>query len=101
MPDKTKKYFAAKLISPRPTFPYDMSDDEKLLMKQHSDFWKVLMANKKAIVVGPVLDPKGPYGFGIVIADSEEEACLLLKDDPAQRISKFEIYQMLAAIPEK
>ena len=101
MSNKTKKYFAAKLISPRPTFPSDMSDDEKQLMQKHSEFWKVLLDNEKAIVTGPVLDPKGAYGFGIVIAESEEEACLLLKDDPAQKISKYEIYQMLASLPEK
>jgi len=101
MPNNEKKYYAAKLVSPRPTFPFDMSDHERQLMQEHSKFWQELLENDKAIVVGPVLDPNGAYGFGIVIAESEEEARLLLKDDPALKISKYEIYQMLALLPTK
>lgn len=101
MSDNLRKYFAVKLPSPRPTFPYDMTVEEKNIMQKHSEFWRVLLNDGKAIVVGPVLDPKGTYGFGIVIADSIEEANLFLKDDPAQSISKYEIYPMLATLPVK
>jgi len=94
-------YFAAKLPSPRPSFPMDMSEDEKRIMNEHIVFWKTLLQNGQGIVVGPVLDPKGTYGFGVIIADSLEDACSLLENDPAQKISKYEIYPMQALVPVK
>lgn len=78
-----------------------MSDDEKQIMKEHADFWHTLLASGQGVITGPVLDPKGAYGFGVVIAESLEEAISLLENDPAQRINKYEIYQMLAELPEK
>lgn len=101
MSEQVKKYYAVKLLSPRPTFPFDISDEERKIMDQHSQFWNSLFANQKAIVTGPVLDPKGAYGFGIIIANTIEEADLLMRGDPAQRISKYEIYEMLAVFPAK
>ena len=96
-----KKYFAAILPSPRPTFPMDLSDEENQIMQAHSEYWHKLLSNGQGIITGPVLDPKGAYGFGVVIADSLEEAQLLLESDPAQKIGKYEIYQMLAELREK
>ncbi len=98
---ENKKYFAAKLLSPRPSFPFDMSDEEKIIMQQHSEFWRELLDSGKAVVTGPVLDPEGAYGFGIIIAGSVEDAELLLKDDPARKISSYRIYEMLASLPSK
>jgi len=100
MRNPNAKYFAAILPSPRPTFPMDMSGDEKLIMKEHSDFWQVLLGNGTGVITGPVLDPKGAFGFGGVIADSLEDAKAILANDPAQKINEFEIYQMLAELPE-
>jgi uncharacterized protein YciI len=93
-----KKYFAAKLLSPRPTFPMDMTDDERRIMDEHSRFWKVLLSNGQAVVTGPVLDPKGTYGFGVIVASSIEDAFSLLKDDPAREISEYEICEMIATV---
>jgi len=101
MQDEEINYFAAKLPSPRPTFPMDMSDDEKQIMGEHTAFWQTLLQSGQGIIVGPVLDPKGAYGFGVVIADSLEDACSLLEKDSAQKISKYEIYPMRALVPAK
>jgi uncharacterized protein YciI len=95
------KYFAAILPSPRPTFPMDMSDDEKRIMDEHFAFWQAFLQSGQGIVVGPVLDPRGAYGFGVVSADSIEDAYSLLENDPAQKISKYEIYPMHALVPVK
>ena len=96
-----KMYFAAILPSPRPTFPMDMSDAEKRIMKEHSGFWDSLLASGQGVITGPILDPKGAYGFGVVIASSLDDAILLLKDDPAQEIGKYEVYQMMAKLSQK
>ncbi|MDR2855619.1 MAG: YciI family protein [Methanomicrobiales archaeon] len=96
-----KKYFAAILASPRPTFPMDMSDEEQKIMEEHAIFWETLLHSGQGVITGPILDPKGAYGFGVVIADSVEDASSLLENDPAQKISTYEIYQMLAKLAEK
>lgn len=98
MSEKKEKYFAAKLPSPRPNFPYDMSDEEKNIMDKHTEFWQKLLTDGTGIITGPVLDPKGAYGFGVVIAESLEKAYDLLKGDPAQKINEYEIYEMLADV---
>jgi len=101
MQNKEIKYFAAILPSPRPTFPMDMSDDEKKIMGEHSAFWQTLLQSGQGIIVGPVLDPEGTYGFGVVIADSLEDAYSLLETDPAQKISKYKVYPMMALVPAR
>lgn len=59
------------------------------------------MARGIMLVFGPVLDPKGTYGLGIVAADSEEQLQGLLDGDPASKINKYEYYQMLAVVDRK
>lgn len=93
-----KKYFAAKLIS-RPTFMMDMTPAERTIMEDHKNFWNELFEKRVAIVTGPELDPAGAYGFGIITAQSLEEAEAILKDDPAQQIASYEIHPMLAIFP--
>jgi uncharacterized protein len=38
-----KKFFALKLILPRPTFAQDMTDEERSIMQEHIGFWMELM----------------------------------------------------------
>lgn len=77
----------------------DMTPDERMMMEDHKIFWDGLFEKGLAMVTGPVLDPKGPYGFGIIVARSLEDAAAILKDDPAQKIGSYEIYPMLAIFP--
>jgi hypothetical protein len=48
------------------------------------------------LVYGPVLDPKGVYGIGIVEVESEEQLNALITNDPTDELGKYEFYQMLA-----
>jgi uncharacterized protein len=59
-------YFLSKLIPPRPTFPLDMSEDERSVMLAHQDYWLPHVNAGLVLVMGPVLDPKGAYGVMIV-----------------------------------
>lgn len=97
----TKKFFVLKLIPPRPTFAQDMSEEERNIMQQHVVYWTELMNKDIAIIFGPVLDPNGVYGLGIIKADSEEEVNELISNDPAVQINKYEYYAMMAVTPEK
>jgi uncharacterized protein len=58
-------YFLGKLIPPRPTFPLDMSEEERAVMLAHQDYWLPLVNAGLVIAMGPVLDPKGAYGVMI------------------------------------
>jgi hypothetical protein len=99
MPDK--KYFALRLIPPRPTFVQDMTDEERNIMQQHVAYWGELMKNDIAIVYGPVLDPNGPYGLGVVAVDSEEQLKNIIANDPALQINKCEYYPMMAVVASR
>jgi uncharacterized protein YciI len=94
------KYFALRLIPRRPTFMQDMTDAERSIMKQHVAYWTNLMTAGKIIVFGPVLDPKGGYGLGVVKVDDEEELQGLMNNDPAVSINTYEWQPMMAITNE-
>ena len=96
-----KKYFALKLIPPRPTFAMDMTDEEKSIMQQHVSYWGQLMDQGIVVVYGPVFDPAGPYGLGIVEVDNEEQVISITSNDPATAVNRYEFYPMRAIVPAK
>ena len=100
MPNTDKKYFALKLIPPRPTFMQDMTDEERQIMQQHVAYWANMMKNDIAIVYGPVLDPNGAYGLGVLAVDSEEQLKNIIANDPALQINKCEYAPMMAVVRE-
>jgi uncharacterized protein YciI len=77
----TNHYFF-KLIPPRPTFAMDMSEEERSLMDRHASYWDGLLDKGRALVFGPVFDPKGPYGIAIASAENESSALALSSEDP-------------------
>jgi uncharacterized protein YciI len=91
-----KKYFVLHLLPPRPTFAMDMNEQERGIMEQHVAYWKDLMDKGFIIVYGPVMDPEGPYGLGIVVVDNDEQLHALMDNDPAAQINKYEFYPMRA-----
>ena len=92
--ENNKKHFFLKLIPPRSTFPMDMTQDERNIMMQHVAYWTELMNRNIAIVFGPVMDPDGPYGVGVVEVDSEEEVDILIENDPANGLNRYEKFPM-------
>ena len=98
-----KKHFMLKLIPPRPTFAEDMTKEERDIMKQHAAYWKDKADRGIAIVYGPVFDPKGAYGLGIIEVDNEDQARTYAADDPAVRsgLNKTEIHPMRAILGKR
>ena len=94
-----KKFFALKLVPPRPTFAQDMTDEERSIMQEHIGFWMELMKQGKVVVFGPVLDPQAVYGLGIVAVDDEEEVKFMIANDPAIKINRYEYHPMMAITP--
>jgi uncharacterized protein YciI len=93
-----KKYFALKLIPSRPDFAQTMTETEREIMNQHVAYWKKHMDEGIAIVFGPVLDPNGVYGFGIISVHDEGQVTRFIKNDPAAAINSYEYYPMLAVV---
>jgi uncharacterized protein len=81
-------HFFLKLIAPRPTFAMDMTDDEKALMQQHFLYWKGRQDQGEVVVFGPVLDPKGPFGLGVIAAADEAAARAFADADPALKSNR-------------
>ena len=88
--------FLYKLIPPRPTFPADMSEEEAAIMGHHFAYWAGLEGRGLVVVLGPVLDPAGTWGLGIIEGNSEGEVRAIVGDDPAVKsgMATFEVLAM-------
>jgi uncharacterized protein len=75
-------YYFYKLISPRATFPADMTSAERSLMQQHVAYWSEHMKHGKVVALGPVADPKGTFGVGIIRLEDGADPALLAANDP-------------------
>jgi len=75
--------FVFRLVPPRPDFAFAMSDDERATMIKHVGYWSALAEKGSVVAFGPVNDPQGPYGIGIVLAEDIGEAEAVRDDDPA------------------
>jgi uncharacterized protein YciI len=58
------------------------------------------MGKGMVLVFGPVMDPKGAYGLGIIQADDEVQVEEFIAKDPASKISTYEYYRMMAVVKE-
>jgi hypothetical protein len=93
--------FFFKLIPQRPDFAFTMSDDERNTMLEHVRYWGERTRAGETIAYGPVNDPGGGYGIGIVVVADEAAAQHLRDGDPAMRSShgfRTEIAPMLGLV---
>lgn len=47
---------------------------------------------------GPVMDPKGTYGLGVIAVENEEQVHAFIANDPASKINTYEFYPMRAIV---
>jgi uncharacterized protein YndB with AHSA1/START domain len=76
-------YFLFRLLAPRPTFMFDMSAEERSVMMEHGKYWHGKLAEGKIVAFGPVADPAGGWGVGILRVSGLHEAESLMAADPA------------------
>lgn len=88
--------FFCKLIPNRATFPADMTPDEAAIMGKHLEFWTTLLMAGKVLAFGPVNDPAGVYGAGIVDAADDAAINEMFANDPAvtSGLNRVEFYPM-------
>jgi len=89
-------YFFFKLIPPRPNFSETMTDEERQIMLAHVAYWTDQRDKGVALIFGPVLDPKGVFGMGVIETEDEAAAQQLSADDPAVKsgLQRTEVYPM-------
>ena len=88
------RYYLCRLIPPRPSFALDMTAEEAAMMKEHAAYWRKMLDQGVAVVFGPVMDPEGPYGVGVVRATSEAELDAIRAGDPAIKAGRGLRYQV-------
>jgi uncharacterized protein YciI len=94
-------FFFCRLNPPRPSFVLDMTPAEGAAMSAHADFWRAEAARGSAVVFGPVVDPGGPWGLGVVEVADEAAARALLDKDPAILAGvglRYDLFPMMGAI---
>lgn len=75
-------FYFCRLIPPRPTFAMDMNEEERALMDQHAAHWRKHLEGGNVIIAGPVADPKGPWGLGVLRFSSNAELQKFYDNDP-------------------
>jgi len=91
-----KQYFFFKLVPPRATFPYDITEAEKRLMDQHSRYFEEQFAAGSLLLYGPVLAPGGAFGLAVLEAEGEADVRRFGEADPSVKggLNRFEFYPM-------
>jgi uncharacterized protein YndB with AHSA1/START domain/uncharacterized protein YciI len=77
-------HFFARLLGPRPTFPYDINPGEEEIMKEHADYLRELTARRKMLLAGPVFESP-VFGLAVLQTATEEEARQIMENDPSVR----------------
>ena len=60
--------FLVRLMPPRADFAQTLTDDEQHTMDLHGTYWEQLRNGGHVVVYGPVADPEGVWGLGVVYA---------------------------------
>ncbi len=77
------RHYVIKLKAARENFMATMTAEEMQVMQTHAGYWKGLLDQGKTIVFGPVADPAGSYGLGVVAVEDEAELKAIEAADPA------------------
>jgi hypothetical protein len=99
-PPPGDRFFLVRLIAPRASFMQDMSPAERAAMGEHGAYWRRRLEAGEVIVFGPVDDPGGGWGLGVVRAADEAGVRAFEAEDPAVRKlgMHYEILPMLTAV---
>ncbi|HXY16502.1 MAG TPA: YciI family protein [Terriglobales bacterium] len=91
-----KQHYFFTLIPPRPTFPQDITAEEKALMDAHALYFQRQFEAGKLLLYGPVLATGGAFGVGILEVADESEARHFGENDPSVLggLNRWELYPM-------
>jgi uncharacterized protein YciI len=89
--------FYFRLIPPRADFAQTMTADEQRAMDEHTDYWQRLLADGHVVVYGPVADPEGMWGLGVLRAEDRADVLAIAERDPSvlAGVNTFEVFEIL------
>lgn len=93
-----KLHYFVRLLGRRPGWPEDMTPEEEEIMGEHFIYLKKLVAEKRVVLAGPVLNPT--FGLIILRVESEAEACDIIKSEPSVKkgLHNFEMQPMILSL---
>jgi uncharacterized protein len=89
------KFYLCKLVPPRPTFPQDMTPREAEIMRAHAAYCGKLLEAGKAVVFGPVADPQGVWGLGVLQLPDDADPQAIIAEDPVMKANAGFAYQVM------
>jgi uncharacterized protein YciI len=92
------KYYVCKLTGPRPTFPQDMSAQEREIMMAHVAYCRELLDSGKALIFGPVADPAGVWGLGVLQLPDDADPQAIIANDPVTKANAGFNYQIMPMV---
>jgi uncharacterized protein len=93
----SESLFLFRLVPPRADFAQTMSPDEQHAMTLHMEYWQDLLAAGVVVVYGPVADPEGVWGLGVLRAADRAEALAIGERDPSvtAAVNTFEVFEIM------
>ena len=92
--------FLFRLIPPRADFAQTMTEPEQAAMAEHQEYWQQLLTAGRVVVYGPVADPEGVWGMGVLRAADRAEVLEIAEADPSVTVgvNTFEVFEIMDGI---
>ncbi len=89
--------FLFRLIPPRADFAQTMTAEEQQAMAEHMEYWQQLLQDGRVVVYGPVADPEGVWGLGVLRAADRAEVLAIGERDPSvvAGVNTFEVFEIM------
>ncbi|MGV0604755.1 YciI family protein [Mycolicibacterium sp. XJ1904] len=96
-PSGAVSLFLFRLIPPRPDFAQTMTRAEQQAMSAHQEYWGRLLAEGRVVVYGPVADPEGVWGMGVLRAADRAEVLAIAERDPSitAGVNTFDVLEIM------
>ncbi|MDT5095037.1 MAG: hypothetical protein QOH60_4400 [Mycobacterium sp.] len=94
------KLFLLRLLPPRADFAQTMTPGEQDAMERHAAYWRELLQAGRVVVYGPVADPEGVWGLGVVRAGSQAAVIELGERDPViiAGVATFDVAEIMGGV---
>ena len=92
--------FLFRLVPPRADFAQTMTPAERDAMQRHQAYWQVLLAEGRVVVYGPVADPEGIWGMGVLRAADRAQVLEIGNSDPSvlAGVNTFEVFEIMDGV---
>ena len=69
-------------------------------MQRHQAYWQDLLAEGRVVVYGPVADPEGIWGMGVLRAADRAQVLEIGNSDPSvlAGVNTFEVFEIMDGV---